>query len=175
MIWHPTKAVRNLGEWEVFVTQALGQLGAIEEGLRVARAGAATEALEDAIRVPHPRAQHTKLEAHLCSYLFQGVGLLGGWRDSSSLRPALLWTLWGGFWAHVGIIHITRQMSITSGACPSAPLPAITKLVRQRVDDEPARSSVHRDHPFFRHSGGTVLNAGESASNRRSCIGVVPV
>jgi hypothetical protein len=69
LIWHPTKAVRNLGEWEVFVTQALGQLGSIKEGLRIARAGAATKAWEDAIRVPHPRAQHTKLNANLRRYL----------------------------------------------------------------------------------------------------------
>jgi hypothetical protein len=130
LIWHPTKSIRDLGEWEVLVTQALGELGSIEEGLRVARAGAATEALEDAIRVSHPRAQHTKLEAHLCSYLFQGVGLLGGRCSGSRLRCALLWTLWGGLWAHVGIIHMTREMSITSVRPPRYPLPAITKLVR---------------------------------------------
>ena len=130
MIWHPTKAVRNLGEREVFVTQALGELGSIEEGLRVARARATAEAREDAIRVSHPRAQHTKLEAHLCSYLFQGVGLLGGWRNCSSLRPALLWTLWGGFWTHVGIIHMTSYMSI------ALPSPIVGRFTSDYPDEE---------------------------------------
>jgi hypothetical protein len=130
LIWHPTKSIRDLGEWEVLVTQALGELGSIEEGLRVARAGATTEACQDAIRVSHPRAQHAKLDAYLRRYLFQGVGLLGGWRNCSSLRPALLWTLWGGFWTHVGIIHMTGYMSI------ALPSPIVGRFTSDYPDEE---------------------------------------
>jgi hypothetical protein len=71
LIRHTTKSIRDLGEWEVLVTQALGQLGAIKESLRITRAGATTEAWQDAIRMPHPRAQNAELDTDLRRYFFE--------------------------------------------------------------------------------------------------------
>jgi hypothetical protein len=107
LIWHPTKSIRDLGEWEVLVTQALGQLGAIKESLWITRAGATTEARQDAIRMPHPRAQNAELDTDLRRYLLEGVGLLGGWRHDDNLCCALARALWGGLWTHRGIVHMT--------------------------------------------------------------------
>ena len=80
--------------------------------------------------MPHPRAQDAELDANLRRDLFQGVGLLGGRCSGSGLRCALLWTLWSGLWAHVGIIHMTRQMSI------SLPSPIVGRFASDYPDEE---------------------------------------